>query len=242
MPPVLFPSLIQGGLSAIQLLTSLGINPKRPTYTVPQEVQDKLAQNQVNLNARSAGAARANENIFANQATTLQNATQAGGGISNQLLAGAMAQANTNQALGDLSASEMEDYQRRLGNLGAAQSEMGQYRDKEFDINKMQPFQDAAAAKSALIEGGIQNLFGALQSAPPLSFGRQTMSPMEKLTPSPILQNGVQSMYSNNPLMSTKPFGIDAYNMRPIHQLPSLGFQQQNGMYSNPLMALTRPK
>jgi len=178
MPPVLFPSLIQGGLSAIQLLTSLGINPQRPKYTVPQEVQDKLAQNQVNLNARSAGAARANENIFANQATTLQNAQQAGGGISNQLLAGAMAQANTNQALGDLSASEMEDYQRRLGNLGAVQSEMGQYRDREFDINKMQPFQDTAAAKSALIEGGIQNLFGASQGLAGLGMGQNKQQPM----------------------------------------------------------------
>lgn len=183
MPPVLFPSLIQGGLSAIQLLTSLGINPQRPKYTVPQEVQDKLAQNQVNLNARSAGAARANENIFANQATTLQNAQQAGGGISNQLLAGAMAQSNTNQALGDLSASEMEDYQRRLGNLGAAQSEMGQYRDKEFDINKMQPFQDAAAAKSALIEGGIQNLFGASQGLAGLGMGQNKQQPMQPMSP-----------------------------------------------------------
>ena len=179
----MFPSFIQGGLGAIQLLASLGINPQRPKYTVPQEVQDKLAQNQVNLNARSAGAARANENIFANQATTLQNATQAGGGISNQLLAGAMAQANTNQALGDLSASESEDFQRRLSNLGAVQSEMGQYRDREFDINKMQPFQDAAAAKSALIEGGIQNLFGASQGLAGLGMGQNKQQPMQPMSP-----------------------------------------------------------
>ncbi len=217
------------------------MNPQRPTYTIPQEVQDKLGQQQVNLNARSAGAARAQDNIFANQATTLQNAAQAGGGAANQLLAGAMSQAQSNRGLQDLSAGERDDYQRRLGNLGQAQSEMGSYRDRTFDINKMQPFQDAAATKSALIESGLTNAFSALQSAPPLSFSRQTMSPMEKLTPSPLLQNGVQSMYSNNPLMSTKQFGIDAYNMRPMHMLSS-GFQQQNGMYSNPLMALTRPR
>jgi len=214
MPPVLFPSLIQGGLSAIQLLTSLGINPKRPTYAVPQEVQDKLAQNQVNLNARSAGAARANENIFANQATTLQNAAQAGGGISNQLLAGAMAQANTNQALGDLSASEMEDFQRRLSNLGSVQSEMGQYRDKEFDINKMQPFQDAAAAKSALIEGGIQNLFGSSQGLAGLGMGQnkqQSMQPMSQVgqLPTRSILQPVQSMNSGfvpQSVQSVQPF------------------------------------
>jgi hypothetical protein len=213
MPPVLFPSLIQGGLSAIQLLTSLGINPQRPKYTVPQEVQDKLAQNQVNLNARSAGAARVNENIFANQATTLQNAAQAGGGISNQLLAGAMAQANTNQALGDLSASEMEDFQRRLSNLGAVQSEMGQYRDREFDINKMQPFQDAAAAKSALIEGGIQNLFGASQGFAGLGMGQNKQQPMQPMSPVGQLpmrsMQPVQSMNSGfvpQSVQSVQPF------------------------------------
>lgn len=207
----MFPSFIQGGLGAIQLLASLGINPKRPTYTVPQEVQDKLSQNQVNLNARSAGAARANENIFSNQATTLQNAQQAGGGISNQLLAGAMAQANTNQALGDLSASEMEDYQRRLGNLGAAQSEMGQYRDKEFDINKMQPFQDAAAAKSALIEGGIQNLFGASQGFAGLGMGKNKQQPMSQVSqlPTRSMLQPVQSMNSGfvpQSVQSVQPF------------------------------------
>ena len=215
MPPVLFPSLIQGGLSAIQLLTSLGINPQRPKYTVPQEVQDKLAQNQVNLNARSAGAARGQDNIFANQATTLQNATQAGGGISNQLLAGAMAQANTNQALGDLSASEMEDFQRRLGNLGAAQSEMGQYRDREFDINKMQPFQDAAAAKSALIEGGIQNLFGSSQGFAGLGMGQRKQQPMQSMSqvsqlPTRSMLQPVQSMNSGfvpQSVQSVHPFG-----------------------------------
>ena len=214
MPPVLFPSLIQGGLSAIQLLTSLGINPQRPTYTVPQEVQDKLAQNQVNLNARSAGAARGQDNIFANQASTLLNAAQAGGGISNQLLAGAMAQANTNQALGDLSASEAEDFQRRLSNLGVVQSEMGQYRDREFDINKMQPFQDAAAAKSALIEGGIQNLFGSSQGFAGLGMGQnkqQSMQPMSQVSqlPTRSMLQPVQSMNSGfvpQSVQSVQPF------------------------------------
>ena len=139
------------------------MNPRRPTYTIPQEVQDKLGQNAMNLNARSAGAARAQDNIFQSQATTIQNAQQSGGGVGNQLLAGAMAQANTNRSLADLSASEREDYQRRLGQLGQAQSEMAGYRDKAFDFNQVQPYENAAAAKSALIQGGIQNLFGASQ-------------------------------------------------------------------------------
>ena len=172
MPPLLMPALFQGGLSLIQMIRGMSMQANRPTYNIPQEVQDKLTQNQVNLNARSAGAARAQDNIFAGQATTIQNAQQAGGGASNQLLAGAMSQAQSNRGFENLSASEREDYQRRLGNLGQAQSEMGGYRDKAFDYNQNQPFQDAAATKSALIESGIQNAFGALQSFNPIEFGQ----------------------------------------------------------------------
>lgn len=177
MPPILLPALFQGGLSLIQMIRGLGMNPQRPTYTIPQEVTDKLNQQQVNLNARSAGAGRAQENLFANQATTLQNASQAGGGAANQLLAGAMSQAQSNRGFQDLAAGERDDYQRRLGNLGQAQSEMGSYRDRAFDINKMQPYQDAAATKSALIQSGLTNAFGALQSFNPVEFGQNQQQP-----------------------------------------------------------------
>lgn len=241
MPPILLPTLFQGGLSLIQMIKGLTMQANRPTYNIPQEVNEKLAQNQMNLNARSAGAGRAQENIFANQATTIQNAQQSGGGASNQLLAGALAQAQSNRGFENLSSGEREDYQRRLGNLGQAQSEMAGYRDKAFDYNQNQPFQDAAATKSALIESGLTNAFSALQSFNPVEFNRQSMSPTEKLSSPSLLQNGVQSMYANNPLMNTRPIGIDAYNIRPMHMLSS-GFQQQNGMYSNPLMALNRPR
>lgn len=172
MPPILLPTLFQGGLSLIQMIKGLTMQANRPTYNIPQEVNDKLAQQQVNLNARSAGAGRAEANIFSNQATTLQNAQQAGGGASNQLLAGALAQAQSNRGLENLSASEREDYQRRLGNLGQAQSEMAGYRDRAFDYNKAQPYENAAATKSALIQGGLTNAFGALQSFNPIEFGQ----------------------------------------------------------------------
>ena len=234
MDPILFPSLIQGGLSAIQLLTSLGIRPNRPTYNIPTEVKDKLAQNQLNLNARSAGAARAQDNIFANQATTLLNAQQAGGGASNQLLAGAMAQAQTNQGLANLSASEQEDFQRRLGNLGAAQSEMAGYRDKEFEINKMQPFLDAAATKSALIESGIQNAFGAAQSFPNLLMGQNKGNGIQPMAP--VSQLPMRSLSPVQPMTGgfvpqsvTTPFFVPRGN--------NLMFQNQDaygsGVYRN---------
>lgn len=205
MPPILWPSLVQGGLSLIQLLSGAGMNPRRPTYTIPQEVQDKLGQNQMNLNAKSAGAGRAQENIFQNQATTIQNAQQAGGGVGNQLLAGAMAQANTNRSLADLSASEREDYQRRLGMLGQSQSEMAGYRDKAFDFNQVQPYENAAATKSALVESGIQNFFGASQGLGAVQFGqgRQQANPQMMQPANPwLVPSGRNLMFQNQ----------DAYN------------------------------
>ena len=39
---------------------------------------------------------------------------------------------------------------------------MAGYRDKEFQLNQMDPYQEASATRSALIEGGIQNISSAL--------------------------------------------------------------------------------
>jgi hypothetical protein len=89
---------------------------------------------------------------------------------------------------------------------------MAGYRDRAFEINKMQPYQDAAAAKSALIEGGIQNMFGALQSFNPLKIGQNQQQP----TGSP---STPQPTDPYNGLM--RPFGqIETRNMiKPVNPM-----------------------
>ncbi len=162
MPPFfLIPGLIQAGLGLGQLIGGLSTRVKRPLYEIPQETTEGLDLARQNLNARSAAASYQQENIFQNQANTIANAQQAGGGFFAQQAMAAQAQANSNRAFEQLSAGEREDYQRRLAQLSQAQGRMADARNTEFEINELQPFQDKAATRSALMEGGIQNIFNS---------------------------------------------------------------------------------
>jgi hypothetical protein len=139
------------------------MQPKRPTYEIPDEIKNMLALRQMNLQGRMAGASQAQTNIMQGQGQTI-GAYQGTMRNPNAILAGVSAsQGQANRGFTNLAAMEAQDYQRRLAGLEGAQRTMGQYRDQEFQINEMQPFQDAARTKAALIGSGLRNVSGAAQ-------------------------------------------------------------------------------
>lgn len=72
----------------------------------------------------------------------------------------AMAAGLYSQELGQINQLNMADAQARTNNLQNLQGAYGileQYQDKRFDINQMQPYQDAMAAASALTGASMQN-------------------------------------------------------------------------------------
>jgi len=59
------------------------------------------------------------------------------------------------------------DVQQRMQNIQTAQSmrqTMAQYRDKAFEINEMQPYEQKYAEAQSLIGAGMQNFMGGLQT------------------------------------------------------------------------------
>lgn len=158
-------SLFQTGLGIAQLIKARKYRMGRPTYEIPDEVKQGLGLRQQMLNARMPGAAEAERNIYESSAATLANAQQGATDSASLLAAAAGQQGATNRALRKLSIQEDMDYERRVQGLERQQSQMAQFRDKEFDINKMQPYQEAAATRSALIGGGLQNIAGGIKSA-----------------------------------------------------------------------------
>lgn len=154
--------LFQGLLGLTQLFRGNRMQPKRPTYEISPEAQAGLAQRQTQLNARAAGAAQAEQNIYQNQAAAVNNASQGATDAQTLLAAAAGAQGTTNRALNQLQVAENQDYQQRLAGLEAQQANMTQQRDKAFQINEMQPFIDATNTKAGLTEGGLQNIYGAM--------------------------------------------------------------------------------
>ncbi len=161
--------LASGGLKSIlglgQLIGGAFKKPKRPEYDIPQEAMDRLAMAKNNMNGRMAGAAGMEDNIAQSQGSLL-DAARRGSTDSNKLLTLlASSQANTNRAYQGLQTREAMDQQRRLRDVYSAQSMMGQYKDKRFGMNKMQPYQDEARTKAALLQSGIMNTVGGVGDA-----------------------------------------------------------------------------
>ena len=153
-------SMLQIPLGFGQILAGSLMKPKRPEYQIPSEIRNMLALRQLNLRGRMAGATQAEKNIMQSQANAV-GSYQRTQKNPNAILAGVSAsQGMSNRAFTDLSTQEAVDYQRRLAGLENAQRTMGNYQDKEWQLNEYEPYQDKARTKAALIGAGLKNFFG----------------------------------------------------------------------------------
>lgn len=138
------------------------MKPERPIYEIPGEIQEDVAAARRLERGRMPGVQYAEDRIR-------QGTAQGGYNLRrsvtnpNQLLSGLqMIQANARIAERGLMEAEAGDYYRRLSNLQRSLNVSAQYKDRAFDVNKMQPYQDAARTKAALTQGGLINAFGGL--------------------------------------------------------------------------------
>lgn len=169
MDPALLGLISQGVGNLLQIPLGVGqivagslMKVKRPKYKIPEEVRNMLALRQLNLRGRMAGAGQAERNIMQGQANAI-GTYQSTLNNPNAILAGvAASQGQTNRAMNDLNTQEAIDYQRRLAGMEGAQRTMTQFKDKAFELNEMQPYQDKARTKAALIGSGLKNFFGAI--------------------------------------------------------------------------------
>jgi hypothetical protein len=161
------PAALPYILGGAQLLSGIfGKKPERPKYRIPGEAQESLdsartlANNTVRpgneeavtqINQDAANATNSAQRVTGNQTQILGAQDRAGLIKSRAML--------NNNAL-----NSSFKYNAKL-NLQNSLKDFAQYRDKAFQLNQMQPYQDKAQTKGALISSGIQNLFGASQDA-----------------------------------------------------------------------------
>ncbi len=157
-----FANSLFGGFQLLRGLSQAKKN-QRPNYEIPQEIEQNL--NQAQLFAQQGMPMeqynRAASSIDRNQAFGLRSMSDRRGGLVG--LAGLNQGAN--DAYNNLA---MQDAQMRMQNLSQlynARGTMATYRDKAFDINQMQPFQQRAAEAQALQGAGLRNIMGGLQGA-----------------------------------------------------------------------------
>lgn len=159
------PGAIQGGLGLLQLLKGGSMNPVRPSYEIPKAAQEELTLSRMGLNGRMPGAAQAEERIDQNAAGSGYR-LQKGATNSSQLLSGLSGiQLNSNIAARGLMESEAVDRARREAIFRRSLGVMAGFQDKKWQLDKYEPFQDAARTKAALVGGGLQNLAGGVNQS-----------------------------------------------------------------------------
>jgi len=133
---------------------------KRPTYAIPNEVLQN--QKQAELNARqglpSEQYQQGMQNIARQQNRALQAATDRRGG----LLAVSATQQNANDATLGLDVANAKQRLQNQQALYGVNSQVAQYRDKAFQINQMQPYQQQYNYGMNLLASGNQNLVSGI--------------------------------------------------------------------------------
>lgn len=169
MLPLLAGALIGGGIKAVAGLFQkhkanklLAANP-RPTYDIPQEAfQNKGIAEQLSASGLpSTQYAQAQQNIQRQQAGALQAAQTRRGGLG---LIGNIQQ-RTNDATLGLDATNAKMRVQNMQGLMNANTQLAGYKDKAFNINKLQPYQENTAYARALQSSGNQNIMGGIDTA-----------------------------------------------------------------------------
>lgn len=134
---------------------------QRPEYMIPNEVlqNQKMAERATAEGLPSQQYNQAMQNIQRQQ----NRALTAAGSRRGALMALPGLQQQANDALLNL---DVKDAQARMANqqrLYGINSQVGQYRDKAFEINKMQPYQRDYGYAQSLLGMGNQNLYGGIE-------------------------------------------------------------------------------
>lgn len=130
---------------------------QRPEYEIPNEILEnqKRAQMAANEGLPSAQYNQAMQNIQRQQNRALTSASDRRGGL--MALPGLQQQAN--DSLLNLDVKNAEQRLKNQQQLYGINSQVAGYKDKQWDINKMQPYQRDYTYNMQLLGQGNQNMF-----------------------------------------------------------------------------------
>lgn len=159
---------IQGGIGVAQMIQANKYRKqfKRPDYQIPQAQQEAL------LNARAMAAQTRlpgqdimEQNIGATTAAGVKAATELGQSPSQILNAASNIYGRQMQQQNQMGIQAAQFQQGNRMNLQGQLGTMGGFQEKQWDINKMQPYEAAMHAAAQLSGAGQQNIGGAVAGA-----------------------------------------------------------------------------
>jgi len=152
-------------LGGAQLLSGIfGKKPERPKYRIPGEAREALSSaRMLSNNTVRPGNEEAVTQINQGEANATNTAQRVTGNQTQILGASDRAGLIKSRAMLENNALNANFKFNAQKNLQNELHTFSQYKDKAFQLNQMQPYQDRAQTKGALISSGIQNIFGASQ-------------------------------------------------------------------------------
>ena len=156
-------ALMGVGTGIFQLFKgSQAADTERPEYKIPEEYTQALGIAKRGAYSDMPGYQQAISNLQQGQASGLSQARESASSGSDLLGFLANQGVTSNRGLNQLSAQnaayKVGAEQRYAGALG----QYGMLKDKQWNINELQPYQDAMRTSAIMTEGGIQNIFGGI--------------------------------------------------------------------------------
>jgi len=193
------PTAIQAGTGIYQAVkgSQLANSMDRPDYSIPQEMLDMMTDSQIQA-LRGLPAEQRQQYL-----DNTMRAQQASLGAMGDRQAGLAGLAGVQQSATDAyrnllsmdSQARMEAEQRLQGVRG----QMSDYKDKEFQMNQMQPYQDTMQAAEAMKGAGLQNIMGGAMAGTQMALDYDKYMQLlnsfgSPKVPTPELQVGVPSV------------------------------------------------
>lgn len=210
------PALYQMGTGIGQGIRARRLGKKkRPEYVIPGEINDNVDLARSGYNAASMyglpGQGRIQNGLMSSQAQAQEGIMQSQQNPASMLLGLTSLNQNTNNSIADLGVNAAQFRQQNMDStrqgLMSAKQVLAQYRDMEFEKNKMEPFRNAMQSAAALRAGSISNIYGGLGSLANTAgqFVNKGNSSSTPSTATPPISNGTmpQSVMPTAPVTPT---------------------------------------
>jgi hypothetical protein len=156
-------ALMGVGTGVYQLLKgNEAADTEQPKYEIPKEYAQALGMAKQGAYSNMPGYQQAISNLQQSDASSFERAKDSASSGSDLLGFLANRGVTSNRGLNQLAAQnaayKVGAEQRYMGALG----QYGMLKDKQWNINELQPYQDAMRTSAVMTEGGIQNIFGGI--------------------------------------------------------------------------------
>lgn len=156
------PAGMQFGMGLQQMAASKKARRKRPTYERPGEATEMLSLARIRATKQKLPGQDLLEQKYGASTANVMKHAQKTNDPNAFLQSVATASGAERNAMGNVHMAAASENARLNAELMNALQSSAQYSDKEFAYNKDQPYQQAAAASSALKEAGLTNIHGGV--------------------------------------------------------------------------------